>query len=80
MKDLGDNNKRVVKGGKAFSEMSAPIGKKEIELGKGQRRKQVERITKEIIQLTERKEKLLARIVEDDKVLAAIEAGGNYSG
>jgi hypothetical protein len=74
------NNKRVVKGGKAFTELKAPLGKREIELGKGQRVRHVARLDNEIDQLIKRKEKLLAKIVEDDKVLAAIESGGNYAG
>lgn len=83
MTNRNKNNKRVVKGGQAFTEikaLKAPLGKKEVELGKANRERQLAKLDKDIEQLTERKAALVAMMAEDDKVLAAIESGGDYGG
>lgn len=73
-------NNRLVKGGKAFTEFSAPLGKKEVQLGKKQRERQVAKINESIDELTERKSAIMAKIAEDNEILAAIDSGGDYGG
>jgi aminoglycoside phosphotransferase family enzyme len=71
-------NNRLVKGGKAFTEFSAPLGKKEVQLGKKQRKRQIAKIDEDIEQFMARKEGLLDKIAEDDAILAAMDSGGDY--
>ena len=78
MKNRGNNSKRVVKGGKAFTEARTPLGKKEVELAKANRVRDIERIDKEIADLTARKESIVAQASEDDSILSAIEGGGDF--